>query len=126
MKRVLFAAVLIAAAGCAHGQVPPNPTAYSCPSVTASNYTPLGAAAGAVQTDSPAAGTYCYTAQSVNNTFSPPLQSAASAPTTPQTITAGQTVTLTVVPATGGVTPTGYIVSRAPAIAVTILAPSVK
>lgn len=128
MKTLAFALLIVTAAiGCKSGaQVPPNPTAFSCPSVTGTNYTALGPASpNLTQSDTPAAGTYCYTGQSVSSAFTPPLQSTAAAPTAPQTVSSGQTVTLSITPPATGVAPTGYIVSRAPATAVTILAPAI-
>ena len=129
MKQLLFAALLVAAlAGCRSGaQVPPNPTTYSCPATTGTAYTAIGPASlNLTPTHTPGAGTWCYIAQAVSSASTPQLVSVPSAPSQPYTATAGQAVPIAITPATGGITPTGYIVSFAPASSVTILAPAVR
>jgi len=107
-------------------QVKPNPTSYSCQGIA--TYTPLNATASPSLSvaDTPSAGTYCYVVQAASTAFTPTLYSPASDPTTPFTVTGTQQIALTITPPTAGVTPTGYIVSRAAAISVTILAPAVS
>lgn len=128
MKRLLIVTfVLIAGvlfvAGC-HGQIPPNPTAYTCPASSGTIYTPLNQstpAAGLTFTDSkPAAGVYCYIAQSTLGTqVSNPSNTAG-----PLTLSGTNSTSLTWSAPGSGPVPSGYVISRAPAIASTILAPA--
>lgn len=131
MKRylALLIVMLAAALGC-KAQIPPNPTVLACPAATGSTYTPVNQsspATGTTYADTPAAGNWCYIAQSQNNTFTPPLQSVPSNVAGPFTTTANtssNTVDLSWTAPTTGVAPTGYVISRAPATLTTITAPA--
>lgn len=126
MKKIaLLPLLMLAVAGCAHGQIPPNPTTYSCPATTGSTYVALNQstpATGLTYTDTnPAAGTYCYIAQSVipaTNNSSAPSNTAG-----PLTTAGTNSVDLTWTAPTTGAAPTGYVLSRAAAIATTVNAP---
>lgn len=121
MKRFALAlAFTLAAVGC-HSQVPPNPTVYSCPVSTGSAYTLVGSPTGLSYTDSkPAAGVYCYIAQSTIGTqVSVPSNIAG-----PFTLSGSNSTALSWNAPTSGPAPTAYAISRAPAIQSTILAPS--
>lgn len=118
-------ALLAASAGC-RAQVPPNPTVYTCPTATGLAYTPLNqssAATGLTYTDAnPAAGQYCYIAQSTlasTGQISGPSNIAG-----PFDVTTGKSVDLTWNAPTTGPAPSGYILSRAAATASTLGAPA--
>lgn len=125
MKIALSAVVLLLALGC-NAQVPSNPTVSKCADPSTTTYAPLNQAlpaSGLAYTDSkPAAGTYCYLAQSANGA----QVSTASNVAGPFTTNGANSVALTWDAPTTGVVPTGYILSRAPAITSTILAPNLK
>lgn len=111
-------------AGC-HAQVPPNPTVYNCPATTGTAYTPLNQSApatGLTYTDTkPAAGTYCYIAESViasTGQVSVPSNTAG-----PLTLSGANSTLLSWTAPTSGSTPTGYVLARAAAVASTVLAP---
>jgi hypothetical protein len=118
---VLFGA---ASVGC-HAQVPPNPTAYTCPATTGTLYTPLNQstpATGLTYTDSkPTAGQYCYIVESeIGVQVSLPSNTAGSF-----TTSGANSVILTWQAPSSGPTPAGYYLSRAPAVLVTLGAPTV-
>lgn len=125
---LIVALVFLAAEGC-RAQVPPNPTTYTCPVTTGSAYTPLNAPNGTpslTYADTPTtAGQYCYIAQSV---IQPGGQASNPSNTTGAfnvtMLTGAKTVNLSWSAPTTGPTPTGYVISRAPAISSTLLAPS--
>lgn len=109
---------------CSDAQVNPNPTTYSCPATNASLYAPLNQASPATTTTytdtKPAAGVYCYVAQSVNgNGVSLPSNVAG-----PFTLSGSNSVRLSWTAPSSGVTPAGYVLSRAAAVSATINAPT--
>lgn len=125
MKNTIAAMILAAGViGCAHGQVPPNPTVYLCPATTGTAYTPLNQSSPVTTlsyTDAtPPAGQQCYVAQSVaGSQVSVPSNTAG-----PLNVTTGKIVLISwTAPATGPA-PTGYVISRATAIASTLGAPT--
>lgn len=125
MKLKIIAAIVLCGivTGC-HAQVPPNPTAYTCPSSSGTAYTPLNQnslATVLTYTDSkPASGVYCYVVQAtVGVQVSLPSNIAG-----PFTLDGTQSVDLSWKEAITGTAPYGYIVSRAPATASTIVAPT--
>ena len=118
---VLAAAFGWLSVGC-HAQVPPNPTTttYTCPATTGTLYAALNQASpatGLTYTDSkPAAGTYCYIAQSeLGTAVSLPSNTAG-----PFTTSGSNSVDLTWVAPTTGTAPAGYYISRAPATATVV------
>lgn len=124
MKQLAIAIAFLAlAVGCS-GQVPPNPTSYSCPSSSGTAYTPLNQSSPTTSltyTDSkPSAAVYCYIAQSVaGSQVSVPSNTAG-----PFTVATGQSVQLSWTAPTTGTVPTGYVLSRAPAVSSTINPPA--
>lgn len=125
---VFFLALAVAAIGC-RAQVPPNPTSYNCPSSSGSNYTPLNPsspASGLTYTDTPTtAGHYCYIAQSViTSTGQISTPSNTAGPLNITTLTGAKSVALSWNAPTTGPTPDGYVLSRAPAISSTVIAPN--
>lgn len=127
MKRILVLTALILVLYCTAGckaQIPSNPTTYTCPVSTGTAYTPLNQASpatGLAYTDTkPAAGQYCYIAQSVNGSQTSVPSNTAG----PLTTSGSNSVDLTWIAPTSGTTPTGYVISRASAVASTILAPA--
>lgn len=128
MKKILaavFSMAFLAAAGC-HAQVPANPTVYLCPATTGTAYTPLNQSSpvtALTYTDAtPPTGQYCYVVQSVitaTGQVSVPSNTAG-----PLDVPSGKSVLLTWTAPASGPSPTGYVVSRAPAIASTLGAPS--
>lgn len=126
MKKLLFSLfAMLFTVGC-HAQVNPNPTVYTCPASTGTAYTPLNQsspATGLTYTDStPAAGSYCYIAQSVISSTG--QVSAPSNIAGPFTLSGSNSVALTWTAPTTGPTPTGYIISRAVATASTLSPPT--
>lgn len=125
-KLALLPLLMLAAVGCAHSQIPPNPTTYSCPATTGTTYVALNQstpATGLTYTDTnPAAGTYCYLAQSVITATG--QVSAPSNTAGPLTTSGTNSVDLTWTAPTSGPPPTGYVLSRAPAVATTVNAPA--
>lgn len=124
-KLALSLFMVLFAVGC-HAQVTPNPTVYTPPVTTGTAYTPLdqsSPAAGTTYTDStPPAGTYYYIAQSVITSTN--QSSAPSNVAGPFTTSGTNSVDLTWTLPTTGPTPTGVIISRAPAIVSTLTAPT--
>jgi len=124
MKRIALVSLFaLVAAGC-RGQVPPNPTVFTCPSTSGTAYTPLNQSSqstGLAYTDSkPAANTYCYTVQSaIGAQVSLPSNVAG-----PFTVSGTNSVALTWIAPASGPVPTGYVMSRGLATQSTILAPS--
>jgi hypothetical protein len=121
MKRTyaLLAFALIAV-GC-RGQVPPNPTVATCPASTGTAYALISSPTALTVTDThPAAGSYCYIAQSTIG----PQVSVPSNIAGPFTTSGSNSVLLTWNAPTTGPAPTGYAISRAPAIQSTIIAPA--
>lgn len=123
MKNViLLAAILSTSVGC-HSQIQPNPTVLTCPAATGSTYAALNQsspAAALTYTDSPAAGNWCYIAQSV-------LGSNSSVPSNisgPFTTNGTQKVDLTWQAPSSGPIPSGYVLSRVAAIQSTLGAPA--
>jgi hypothetical protein len=121
MKRVyaLFTVALVAV-GC-KAQVPPNPTVSTCPASTGTVYALISSPTTLTYTDThPAAGSYCYIAQSTTGTqVSVPSNIAG-----PFTTSGSNSVLLTWQAPTTGPAPTGYAISRAPATQSTIIAPA--
>lgn len=121
-------AFLMAAIGC-RAQVPPNPTVFVCQPSTGSAYTPLNAPNGSLslsQSDTPAAaGQYCYIAEAViASTGQVSIPSNIIGPFNITTLTGAKTVNITITPASSGPAPTGYVISRALAMASTLNAPA--
>ena len=121
MKRIAILSTLaLVAVGC-HGQLPPNPTTFTCPSSTGTAYTLISSPTALTVTDThPAAGTNCYIAQSTIGT----QVSQPSNISGPFTMTGSNSVILTWTAPTSGPVPTAYAISRAPAVATTLLAPA--
>ena len=119
MKRLSLIFALVAI-GC-HAQVPPNPTAYTCPASTGTAYTLIGSPTALTYTDThPAAGVYCYIVQStIGSQVSVPSNIAG-----PFTVSGSNSILLTWNAPTTGPAPTCYAMSRAQAIQSTILAPA--
>lgn len=126
----VLAALVLVSVGCAHGQVPSNPTVYTCPNpALTGTWTALQTAAteitGTASTDTPGSGVWCYTVQSANNTFTPPLTSVPSNVVMVTTTTALPVVDLSwQAPVNSPVSVTGYIVSRIAASPATIAPPT--
>ena len=121
MKRLVIALVLSSVAVGCHSQLPPNPTVFSCPAATGAAYASVSSPTGLSYQDThPAAGTYCYIAQStIGAQISTPSNIAG-----PFTTSGANSVQLTWNAPTTGPAPTAYAISRAPAIQSTILAPT--
>lgn len=116
-----FALLSFLAVGC-HGQIPPSPTTYACPSsATVGTYTPLNQSSPATAltyTWTPVSGTYCVIAQSV-------LGSSVSVPSNtagPITATGAPLTAIWTAPTTGPA-PSGYVLSQALAIPTTLAPP---
>ena len=121
MKRIsVLLSLVLVAVGC-RGQVPPNPTVSTCPASTGTAYALISSPTGLTVTDThPAAGTYCYIAQStIGAQISVPSNIAG-----PFVLSGANSVLLTWNAPTIGPAPNGYAISRAPAIQSTILAPA--
>ena len=125
MKRIFALAILailsVAATGCP-GQIPPNPTTYTCPPSTGTAYTALNQAsptASLTYSWTPASGTYCIVAQSVlGSAVSVPSNTAGPVTATGAPLTASWTAPTT------GPAPSGYVISAAPAVQTTLGAPA--
>jgi hypothetical protein len=120
-------AILSIAAGC-HGQVPSNPTVYSCPPTSSGSWTALQTPSTEVtgmsfQDAGSGAGNWAYVVESVINTVTPAQESLPSNCVVVSP-TGSQKVNLTWNAPTSGPTPTGYIVYRIAAIATTLGAPT--
>lgn len=117
-----LAALLLIPAGC-RAQSNSNPTVYSCQPTTGSLYAALNQNSQTTAlnyTDThPPAGVYCYYAQS---TIGAQI-SLASNTAGPFTLSGTNSAQLTWTGPVSGPAPTGYLVSRAPATASTLLAP---
>ena len=131
MKNVFAAiAIVVLLAGCHKGntQIPSNPSVSNCPAAVPNGtaYTPLNQSAPATvlnYSDNPGVGTWCYVAQSVkgSNTSDP------SSTTAPLVFTASNhSVSLTWQAPSSGPTPSGYVISRAPAVVQTLGAPNLQ
>jgi hypothetical protein len=123
MTRIIALALLLMplTAGC-HAQVPPNPVTYSCPPSTGTAYAPLNQAsptAALTYSWTPVSGVYCVIVQST-------LGTAVSVPsnTAGPVAAAGDTFTASWTPPSTGPTPSGYVVSMAPAVQTTLGAPT--
>lgn len=131
LQMTLIRCALMLAMGClavgCRAQIPVNPTVYTCPVTTGTAYTPLNQttpATGTSYSDTTAtAGEWCYIAQSV-------LGGQSSAPSNTagpvNFLSTDQSVAVSWTAPTSGPTPSGYAVSRAPATASTILAPTLS
>lgn len=121
---VIASLLLVFTFGC-RAQVQPNPTVYSCPASNGTAYAPLNAASPAAglsyQDAKPAAGQYCYIAQSVISSTG--QVSLASNTAGPVALDGVKSTDLTWTAPTSGPAPTGYVISRAPAIATTLAPP---
>lgn len=125
MKEFLIGLSVFAAIGC-HAQVPSNPTVYTCPASSGTAYTPLNQASpatGLTYTDSkPASGEYCYIVQSVvSSTGQISIPSNVAGPVALDGV---KSTLLSWSAPTTGPAPTGYVISRAPALASTLGAPA--
>ena len=131
MKNRIFAFVAVLAltlsVGC-HAQIPSNPGVTSCPVAVpnGNTYAPLNQstpASGLSYSDNPGAGNWCYIAQSVKGANS----SDPSNTTAPLLFTAANhSVGLSWSAPTSGPVPTGYVISRAPAVVQTLGAPNLQ
>lgn len=121
MKRFALIPILaLVAVGC-RGQVPPNQTVATCPASTGTAYALISSPTALTVTDThPAAGTYCYIAQS---TIGPQI-SVPSNIAGPFVLSGSNSTILTWNAPTTGPAPTGYAISRAPATQSTIIAPA--
>lgn len=123
MRWFLLTPLLLIATGCP-AQVTVNPTVYTCNGVT--TFTPLNASSPATGTEyadiNPGAGPFCYIIQSTNGAGGNSAASNVSGPTA--TTASDPNIIADWKAPTSGVVPAGYILSRAPAIQTSILAPS--
>lgn len=126
MKCIAVLILASLAVGC-HSQQQSNPTVNTCKVASGGVYVTLNIAApstGLSYTDThPAAGAYCYVAQSVVSTtgqISDPSNIAG-----PFVLSGANSTQLSWTAPASGTAPTGYIISRAPAASSTLLAPSI-
>lgn len=127
MKKRIVASLAVMALGLSvgcHAQIPPNPSILTCPASSGSAYAPLNQSApatGLTYSDNPGAGNWCYVAQSVLGANSSNPSNTAGV----LTFTASNhSIGLSWTAPTTGPAPSGYVISRAPAVVQTLGAPN--